>query len=142
MNELDRIDQNNDLGKGPKGTRKDRAILALLQYSTIEKAAAAVGIHPSTLYRWLKQPDFKQKLIEAQSAANLQLGVRWQQAAPAASHRLVRVMLKEDTPASSVIRACDSILKHAERSFERDVLEARIAKLEKAQRDAEAQQKS
>ncbi len=51
MNELDRINQNNNLGKGPKGTRKDRAILDRGRYmltrrlrAKLRDVVAAVGI--------------------------------------------------------------------------------------------------
>jgi hypothetical protein len=131
MNQSDRTDKNNDIAKGTKQTRQDRAILAMLQYATIEKAATAVNMHPATLYRWLKLPEFRDKFIAARSTAFSQSLARLQQAAPVAVNRLLRVIANEATPAGSVIRACDSILNHAERGFQLDMIEARVSKLEK-----------
>jgi transposase-like protein len=142
MNQSSQTDKNDDLGKGTKQTRKDRAILALLQYPTIEKAAAALNIHPSTLYRWLKQPDFKDKYIEARAAGFEQSLARLQLAAPAAATRLLRFIANDATPAGSSIRACDAILKHAERGFQLDVIEARLRKLEKHYRSREDRSES
>jgi hypothetical protein len=141
MKQSDRTDKNNDIGKGTKQTRKDRAILAMLQYATIEKAAAAINMHPATLYRWLKLPDFRDQLIEARHTAFSQCLARLHQAAPVAANRLLRVLANEETPASSVIRACDSILNHAERGFQLDMIEARVSKLEKHHEDEGAQPK-
>jgi hypothetical protein len=131
MNHSNQTDKKSNIAKSTKNTRKDRAIVALLQYVTIEKAAASVNIHPSTIYRWLKEPDFRDKFIEARNAAFSQCLARLQQAAPVAASRLLRVIANEDTPAGSVIRACDSILNHAERGFQLDMIEARVSKLEK-----------
>jgi transposase-like protein len=133
-------EKKDHLGKGPKQTRRDRAILALLQHGTVEKAAAAVNLHPSTLYRWWKEPDFRDQFLEARSRAFALSLSRLQQAAPVAASMLPQVMAHQDTPPGSVIRACDSILSHAERGFELDVLEARFSKLEK--RHSEEQDKS
>jgi hypothetical protein len=104
----------------------------------VEKAAVAVDMHPSTLYRWLKEPNFRDKFSEARSAAFSQCLSRLQQAAPVAANRLLRLLANEDTPAGSVIRACDSILNHAERGFQLDVIEARLVKLEKRHLDDQA----
>jgi len=131
MNQSDRTDKNNDSGKGSKQTRKDRAILAMLQHVTIEKAAAAVPMHPATLYRWLKQPDFRDQLIKARHTAFSQCLARLHQAAPVAANRLLRLIANEETPSGSMIRASDSILNHAERGFQLDMIEARVSKLEK-----------
>jgi hypothetical protein len=141
MSQSDRTNKNNDIGKGTKQTRKDRAILAMLQYATIEKAATAVNMHPATLYRWLKLPDFRDRLIEARHAAFSQCLARLHQAAPVAANRLLRVLANEETPASSVIRACDSILNRAERGFQLDMIEARVSKIEKRDADEGAQPK-
>ena len=52
----------------PKCSRKngwDRAIVALLQGATMEKAAKAAGVDPGTLYRWQKNLAFQEALREA-----------------------------------------------------------------------------
>src|SRR5579871_2534054 len=47
-------------------TKYDRAIIALIQYRNISKAARALGVHPTTLWRWLKDPEFQKRLRQAQ----------------------------------------------------------------------------
>jgi transposase-like protein len=125
------MSKSNQNTIGTKQTRKDRAILALLQHATIEKAAEAAGVHPSSLYRWMKQPDFRDKLIQARNVTFSQSVALFQQAVPMAVSRLVRIATKPDTTDCNAIRACDSILTRAEKSFHNDMLEARVSRLEK-----------
>ena len=46
-------------GHGAKfGRKKEEAIAALLTQRNTEEAARAIGVVPSTLLRWMKEPDF------------------------------------------------------------------------------------
>ena len=63
------MNPSKDESPDSQGNRKDRAKLALLQHGSTEKAAEAVGIHPATLWRWMKQPEFQQALREARREA-------------------------------------------------------------------------
>jgi hypothetical protein len=46
-------------GHGQKLSRKqEQAVAALLSEATVQTAAAQAGVSPSTLKRWLKEPDF------------------------------------------------------------------------------------
>ena len=46
-------------GHGAKfGRKKEEAIVALLSQRTTEDAARATGIAPTTLLRWMKEPEF------------------------------------------------------------------------------------
>ena len=53
------IDHSAKLGK-----KKEQAVLALLEYSTVRKAAQAVGVGEATLFRWLQIPEFQQAYRE------------------------------------------------------------------------------
>jgi hypothetical protein len=44
-----------------------------MQYPTLEKAAQAVGVNPSTLRRWRQQPEFQQRCAEIRSEQDAQL---------------------------------------------------------------------
>jgi hypothetical protein len=127
----------NDLPKSAKGSRKDRAILALLQNASVPKAAEAVEIHPSTLWRWLKEPEFQRKLLEAQSAAFSQSMRCLQQAAPAAASALVRTLRDPATPAHTRVRAAESVLKVCQETLQHAVLDQRVAEIEKPRSEAE-----
>jgi len=112
------------------GSRRDRAILALLQEGSTEKAAAVVGIHPATLWRWLKQPKFQQALREARREAFSRSVGRLQQAASAAVTTLVEIMNDPAAPAGSRVRAAQCVVELTQKGFAQEDIEARVAQLE------------
>jgi hypothetical protein len=124
---------NKPRGRG-RESRMDRAILALLEHTTIEKAAAASGISSVTLWRWSQQEEFQARLRLARRQAYSQSVARLQQASSAAVTALLRVMTDQAAPAASRVRAADSVLNHAAGALELEDLDVRLAKLE---RDAE-----
>ena len=79
--------------------RARRAILALVEQPTQEKAAQAAGVSKTTLWRWQKEPDFQKALSEATRERYSQVFTRMQQAAPAAVMTLLRVMTDPKAPA-------------------------------------------
>jgi len=135
------MNQSDSSPKDAQGSRRDRAIIALLQYSSTEKAAEVVGIHPATLWRWLKQPPFQQALREARREAYSRSIGRLQQGASPAVATLLRVMADAEAPAGSRVRAAQCVLELSQNSFEHEDLEVRIAQLEKVLRDSDAPQR-
>jgi len=125
------MEPNKPSGRG-KENRSDRAIVALLEHTTIEKAAAASGISNVTLWRWLKQDRFRARLRLARREAYAHCVARLQQASSAAVATLLRVMTDQASPAASRVRAADSVLDHAADALERDEFEDRLSKLERA----------
>ena len=120
-------------GHGSKFDRKkDAAIAALLTSRNLEEAANTTGIALNTLVKWMKVPEFKRGYLEARRAAFSQSIARLQQASGAAVTTLLKVMVDPTTPASSRIRAADSVLAHSAKSMELEDLEVRIAALEAA----------
>ncbi len=120
-------DSNEELG-----AKHDAAILALLSSRNIEEAARAVEVDPRTLYRWLKEPAFNARYREAKRAAFSQAIARLHQMAGAAVATLGKVMVDSNTPASTRVRAADSVLAHAAKAIELEDIEARVAELERA----------
>jgi transposase-like protein len=119
-------------GHGSKfGRKKEEAIAALLTQRSVEDAARSVGIAPATLWRWLKQPEFLAAYRQARRDAFSQSIARLQQASGAAVSTLL-VMVDTNTPASTRVRAADSILNHAASSMELEDIEVRVAELERA----------
>jgi transposase-like protein len=117
--------------------RKDRAILALLEHPTLEKAAEAVGVHPSTLRRWLKQAEFQEALRQARREKFLQaMGLLHLGTSAAAAH-LLKIMRDPNQPGSTQIRAIDSLLNRVTKAIEIEDILARLTALE--QRVAERQ---
>jgi hypothetical protein len=120
-------------GHGAKFERKkEEAIAALLTHRNIEEAAAATGISAKTLLRWMKEPEFDSSYREARRAAFGQSVARLQQAAGAAVTTLLKVMVDSNTPASTKVRAADSVLNHTAKAIELEDVEARLSELERA----------
>src|SRR4051812_9742880 len=120
-------------GHGEKlGRKKEEAIAALLSQRNIEDAAKITRVGKRTLLRWLKLPEFQLAYREARKATFGQSIARLQQAASAAATPLLKVMVDPSTPASTRVRAADSVLDHAARAIEIEDIEARILALERA----------
>jgi hypothetical protein len=120
-------------GHGTKfGRKKEEAVAALLTQRNIDEAAKATGISPNTLLKWIKEPEFQVAYREARRAAHAQSIARLQQATSAAVSTLLKVMVDAGTPASTKVRAADSVLNHSAKSIEIEDIEVRVAALEGA----------
>jgi hypothetical protein len=120
-------------GHGAKfGRKMEEAIAALLTQRNVEEAARATGIATQTLVRWLKVPEFQTAYREARRAEFGQATARLQQASGAAVSTLLKIMIDPASPASTRVRAADSILDHAKEAIELEDIEARVAELEVA----------
>jgi hypothetical protein len=118
------------------GPKQEGAILALLSSRNVEEAARAAGVSPRALYRWMKEPAFDAAYRAARRAAFGQAVGRLQQASAAAVSTLLKVMVDPATPASTKVRAADSVLAHTIKAIEADDFEARISELERAAEEA------
>jgi len=124
-------------GHGEKLKRKqEEAIAALLSQRNIEKAARAAGVGTRTLIRCMKIPAFEAEYRAARRAAFGQSVARLQQASSAAVATLLKVMVDPGSPASTKVRAADSVLAHAIKAIEVDDIEARVTELERASEEA------
>src|ERR1035438_10538266 len=112
--------------------KKDEAIVALLTQRNIEEAAKAIGIAANTLLKWMKQPEFDAAYREARRLAFRQSVARLQQASGAAVSTLLKIMVDQNAPHSTRVRAADSVLDHAAKAIEIEDIEARVAALERA----------
>ncbi len=124
-------------GHGEKfGRKKEEAIAALLSQRNIEEAARAAGIGTRTLLRWMQIPEFNAAYRKARREAVSQSVARLQQATGAAVTTLLKVMVDSNSPASTRVRAADSVLDHANKAIEIEDIEARVAELERATESA------
>jgi hypothetical protein len=114
------------------GRKQEEAIIALLSNRNIEEAARASSTPPRTLHRWLREPAFAAAYREARRQAYGQSIARLQQGSTAAATTLLKVMLDSATPASTRVRAAESILTHSAKAIEIEDIEARVAALEEA----------
>jgi transposase-like protein len=112
--------------------KKEAAIEALLTQRNVEEAARAAGIGTQTLVRWMKIPEFQAEYREARRAAVLQTNARLQQASGAAASTLLKIMVDPSAPASTRVRAADSVLDRAKYAIGIEDIEVRVAALEQA----------
>lgn len=108
----------------------EQAIAVLPSYRSIEEAARAIGISPSTLLRWMKQPEFEAALQKARRKVLSQAIERLQNAADAASKTVLKIMLNANTPTGIQLRAAEIVLNQAAKAGEIERIEARLARLE------------
>lgn len=112
--------------------KQEEAIIALLTHRNVEEAARAIDVAPSTLFRWMKEPEFDRAYREARHLAFRQSIGRLQQGATAAATTLLKIMVDPDVPPSCRIRAADSVLGHAAKAIELDEIDGRLTALEEA----------
>jgi hypothetical protein len=112
--------------------RKEAAILALLTARSVEEAARTANLPPRTLYRWMKETQFDAEYRRAKRLAFGQTLARLQQASGPAATTMLKIMLDINAPASTRLRAADSVFGHARHAFEIEEVEARLTALEQA----------
>jgi hypothetical protein len=120
-------------GRPPKdaqATRKEKAILALMQQPTVEKAAEVAGVHPATLYRWRKDPEFQKALLAARREAFFQAIGRLQQASAPAMAAVLRILTDGQVPASTRLQAARCVLEQSFKGFENEDMLVRLTELE------------
>ena len=113
--------------------RMDRLIVALLENSTLEKAAASLQISTATLWRWTQQEEFQAAFLKARRQAFSKSVSRLQHASGAAVSTLLTVMADRTAPHASRVRAADSVLDRGMKAIELEDLEARLQRLERAE---------
>jgi hypothetical protein len=120
-------------GHGAKlGRKMEEAVAAMLTQSSLEGAARASGVGTTTLLRWQKLPEFQKAYREAKRAAFGQSISRLQQASSAAVSTLLKIMVDPSAPASTRVRAADSVLDHSKQAIEIEDIDVRVAALEQA----------
>jgi len=112
--------------------RAEQAIVALLEHGTHEKAAAALGISPVTLWRLQRKPEFRRAFLEARSDAFAQAIGRLQHGSSAAATTLLRMMCDATAPAASRVRAAQCVLDSTARGIALQDMEMRLRELEKS----------
>jgi hypothetical protein len=120
------------VGHGAKfGHKMEQAIAVLLSYRSVEEAAGAIGISVNTLLRWMKQPEFEVALREARRKVLSQAIERLQNAAEVAAKTVLKIMLNQNTPTGTQLRAAEIVLDQAAKAGKIERIEARLARLER-----------
>src|SRR5437867_1449079 len=113
------------------GRKKEAGVLALLSSRNVEEAARVACVSPRALYRWMKEPEFDSAYRDAKRAAFSQSIARLHQMSSAAVSTLGKIMVDANAPASTRVRAADSILNHTIKAIEIEDIEARVSELER-----------
>jgi hypothetical protein len=79
----------------------------------------------------MSDPRFDKAYRKARRDAFRQGTARLQQAAGAAVSSVLKIMVDQDTPASTKLRAADLVLTHGAKAIEIGDIEARVAELER-----------
>jgi len=124
-------------GHGAKyGRKKEEAIAALLTQRNVDEAARSINVASRTLLRWLQVPEFEDAYRQARRAAFGQTIARMQQASGAAVSTLLKIMVDQQAPASTRVRAADTILNHATKAIEIEDVSVRLARLEELAKES------
>jgi hypothetical protein len=115
--------------------KKERAIVALLNEQTMQKAAEAVGVNLRTLQRWQEEPEFAAAYREARRQAFSQAIALTQRYAPLAVNALARILMDTKAPTSSVVSAATAMLKFGREGIELEDLAVRVESLEQAAKE-------
>jgi hypothetical protein len=118
--------------KGKLGRKQEEAVVALLSNRSVEDAAKACNTPARTIYRWLKDSDFSAAYRAARRRAYGQSIALLQQGSTAAATTLLKVMLDTATPASTRVRAAETVLTQAAKAIEIEDIDARVSELERA----------
>lgn len=99
----------------PKGTTNrarmyDRGVIALMSCSTVEEAAAQCSVTRSTMFNWLRDPEFLEKLDEARRMALGQAMIVLSAAAGTAVQTLASIANDEKQPGSTRVSAATTLL--------------------------------
>jgi hypothetical protein len=110
--------------------QQEKAVAALLSYATVTKAAEAVGVSETTLWRWQQEPAFKEAYTETrrQSVANA-MGLL-QKASGAATATLISIMQDDKAPHSVRVNAAGKVLDYALQVVEWEEIELRLEDME------------
>ena len=82
--------------------------------------------------RWLKLPEFQAAYREARRDGFGQATARLQQASGAAASVLLKMMVDQNSPASTRVRAAQAVLDRAAKAIEIEDIEVRVTELERS----------
>jgi hypothetical protein len=118
-------------GHGEKLSRnKEKAIAALLLKPSIPAAAKDVGIGERTLWRWLKDRNFKRAYKEARREVVRQAIAQVQAGLSKAVKTLKNIIDNENAPPSARVSAARVMIDMGLKAIEIEDLESRIEVLE------------
>jgi hypothetical protein len=110
--------------------RQQQLIAAMLQHTSLAKAAAAAHVPESTAHRWLTQPEFVVELRHARRKLTERATTNLQAGAPLCAAKLIQLALDAEMPPTIQLAAASRVLELAFRGEELQDIQERIAALE------------
>jgi hypothetical protein len=123
---------DEQLDKADLTNRQDDAIAALLAEGSVDRAAKKIGISERTLYRWLKEPEFKRAYQEAKREGFGQAIGLLQRYASTCVNVLAKIATDSASPPQARVTAATNMLRIARDAIELDDLAIRVDALEQA----------
>ena len=115
----------------------EQLLTALLVHGGVTKAAAALNMSSSAIYKRLADADFRQRFDEMQGVMLSTVASSMTNGLSDAVNALLEVIRDKDNAASVRVSAADSLLRHCCRYIERANILRRLDALEKAQNEAD-----
>ncbi len=107
-------------------------IEALMSTRSVEAAAKKVKVAPSTLYRWLREDDFKTAYRQVKSEVVGHALTRLQNATTKAVDALIAIVGDTKASAQTRVTAAKTILDFSTKAVETEEILARLEALEQA----------
>jgi hypothetical protein len=111
---------------------QERAIIALLSEPTLKAAAASAGISETTLWRWLREPNFKIAYQRARQEALGRATTRLTALVEVAVEALGEIVADRTVSPNVRVSAASRIVEYALKAAEIEEVQARLEKLEAA----------
>ncbi len=113
--------------------RQEKAVIALINETTVAAASRASGIGERTLHRWLKEANFNKCYRRARREAfNMSIAMTQRYAAVAVNN-LAKIMNDPSSNNTARVTAAVALLRYGRESIELDDLAARVDQLEEEQ---------
>lgn len=111
--------------------RRELALAALLSSLTIRAAAKKAEVSESTLWRYLREPEFSKRYAEARRDAVEHLAVRLQSRASESAEILFKIAKDKEAPASARVTAAKAVIEHTLKAVELLDLDVRLKEIER-----------
>ncbi len=117
--------------RGKLHRKKELAMLALLEKSTVAEAAKAVKVGEATLYNWMREESFQKDYRSLKQEILGHSITRLQKVSSLAVDALVEIVKDKEKPSSVRVMSARSILDFSNKGVEIETLEESILNLEK-----------
>lgn len=112
-------------------SKKDTVMIALLKYATVSEASRQTGIAPATIYRYLKDENFKKEYEDKRIEMIMDSCKALQAGMSSSITELKRIIEDKEQSAQVHLNAIDMLLRHSYRMTEQCDILARIEALER-----------